>query len=425
MGGAGETFPNMIHTDETKLPKKYGLLSNLQSVMYMCTMGSATGGSSMLSLMTAFSKGAPTLGKEKTIANAKKSQWPSIRDEYSGQKVAKPSNWDKFWLNVQSWSNKHDRAQNIVPMQYGVTFNPDVGLCNLTKAYCAQKGVAFLPSVTVGNQNISDCNTTIGQDIGNLLFGPLQNITSAFIDNIADAKNRGLKISYLNPSNTRNNGDVFCEPGFSGGGTGSSAFNCIKCPPGTSYNSSTLNCSPDGGGCAKYGNGWYTNFSNCRWTSTPFNPGVVDQVGKSLIADYTGMDCGSDSVPINEFGDLFCVKKFIGGKFDSSLCDGIASKGTAYPINFVNSTKAEECVCGAPNARITEIIPGNISCAIGLSNNLTSLFSGPNSMGSRLCPPWKPCGSGDLCAAPPISEKCLLPHPRGTVAIGLFVSSTL
>ena len=72
------------------------LLSNLQSVMYMCTMGSATGGSSMLSLMTAFSKGAPTLGKEKTIANAKKSQWLVLETSILVKRL-QPSNWDKFW----------------------------------------------------------------------------------------------------------------------------------------------------------------------------------------------------------------------------------------------------------------------------------------------------------------------------------------
>ena len=44
-------------------------------------------------------------------------------------------------------------------MQYGVTFNPDVGYTIYQSLLCSR----CYSQVYGGNQNISDCNTTIGQ----------------------------------------------------------------------------------------------------------------------------------------------------------------------------------------------------------------------------------------------------------------------
>ena len=65
----------------------------------------------------------------------------SIRNQYSGQKLISSdagSSWPAFWLHTNKWSNTHDREQAPLPMQYGVTFNPDWGLCDVTRRYCGE-----------------------------------------------------------------------------------------------------------------------------------------------------------------------------------------------------------------------------------------------------------------------------------------------
>ena len=398
MGGAGSTFPNMVLPKKNILTRPVALISQLQSVMYMCTIGGATGKDSGLSMFC----GSTCLTEEETIKAGRKSKWPSIRKEYSQQKLisTKPKGWVGFWNWIDKNSNKYDRAQAILPMQFGVTFNPDVGLCNITKRYCDEKGVSFMKEVNIGGQVISDCNTTTTQTIFHTLFGPLQNWVSSGVDLLVDAKNRGLLIDPAFQYD--NNGNVFCPPGYSGSQT-----QCVKCPPGTEVTKSALaiipTCGPKGG-CSSLGSGWkkQPGLSNClkpihvrslAGLTDPLESGINEL--KSLLTTGKTERCSSGEIKLNSITGAWCS-----AKRDNSLCYGIDQN--KINLNMFKATHASECACGAKGAIISSIADDGATCQYPLNNSFSDLFEGKSGLKTKpaVCPPWKPCQTGAFCGAP-------------------------
>ena len=252
-----------------------------------------------------------------------------------------------------------DKA-SVYPYQYGVTFNYNTGVCNMTKNWCTHMGLDFVSS---GDTN---CKEIPGQAVSEFIFGAtitkgLTQITNTLKDSYGrkagtvpstckdtEDKNGALcypkcKDNYKGigpvcwetcPSGYRDDGAFCAKPGSYGRGGGHiTKSGCEK--------SSQAKTS---GGCDKYGllyypkcNAGFHNFGCC--VCSPSCPdGMVD----------IGVSCTKKSYPRGAGNLLSCAP---GLTYEAGLCYEACKPGfyggaaTCFPCTGLEVTKDQKDKC--------------------------------------------------------------------------------